>query len=339
MRKKLFKIPLYLIALAFITEIVLRLIIPPVDYLIPVRMKSSNLLVAIPPNVGGHDDWGFRNRKIPDKVDIVTIGDNITYGVTVPRYSNWPSQLSEITGQTVYNLSMGGWAAPQYLCVLEKYALNLKPKAVVFSIYLANDIFEAYRNRGISCDVNTIDNGALKDQPLYPSSSLKEKFIRFLKENCLLFSFGLTQALKSKGLIVKSNSKENSNPLFSKNTLKWVSVSTPEVKEGLDITLDFLKKAGVICQREKILCMAALVPSKESVYHGELTDLPEIMEKENYLRKSLINGGKETSVFVLDLLSAFQQGLNKQVLYNVDQVRPNKAGMQIIAKKISEVLE
>ncbi len=339
MLKKLIKIPLYLIALGIISEIVLRLIIPPVDYLTPVRMKSSNLLVAIPPNVGGHDDWGFRNREIPPKVDIVAIGDNITYGVTVPRYSSWPHQLGEQTGQSVYNLSMGGWAAPQYLCVLEKYALSLKPKAVVFSIYLGNDIYEAYRNKGISCKVNSLDNGALKNQPLYPPSGMKEKIIRTLNENCLLFKFGLAQLSKLKKSMVKSNSKENLNPLFSKNTLKWVSVSNPEVKEGLDITLDFLKKAGVICQREKILCMAALVPSKESVYHGELSDLPEIMEKENYLRKSLINGGKETSVYVLDLLPAFQQGLNKQTLYRVDQVRPNSAGMEIIAKKISEVLE
>ena len=61
--------------------------------------------------MGPHDILGFRNRRIPNVADIITIGDSQTYGNNVPPEQNWPGQLQASLGcksPVMYNMSVGG---------------------------------------------------------------------------------------------------------------------------------------------------------------------------------------------------------------------------------------
>ena len=56
--------------------------IPPISFIL--RWFTDDVLGAVPsPSaMAGFDRWGFRNRKVPETVDIVAVGDSHTYGNT-----------------------------------------------------------------------------------------------------------------------------------------------------------------------------------------------------------------------------------------------------------------
>ena len=95
---------------------------------------------------GPNDILGFRNWSVPNHAEIVTIGDSQTYGNNAPLELNWPSRMGFHLGlepDQVYNMSVGGWNAPQYLEIFPK-ALIFKPKVIIVAFYTGNDAFGSF---------------------------------------------------------------------------------------------------------------------------------------------------------------------------------------------------
>lgn len=91
------------------------------------------------------DLLGFRNRAVPVVADVVTIGDSQTLGENATLDQDWPSALRARLGAkspVVYNMSMAGWGAVQYLYIFDK-ALRFRPRAVVVAYYTGNDPADA----------------------------------------------------------------------------------------------------------------------------------------------------------------------------------------------------
>jgi hypothetical protein len=95
-------------------EAVSRLFLNPVDFLVPKLAEDEILGRKVLPYSAGHDGWGFRNRSVPDSVDIVCIGDSQTYGVSAPAKFSWPETLGKLLNKSVYNLGLGGYNPLQY---------------------------------------------------------------------------------------------------------------------------------------------------------------------------------------------------------------------------------
>lgn len=106
------------------------------------------------PDFPGHDRLGFNNASVPRQVDLVAIGDSMTYGVLgspdldhrVPISSSltWPAFVADLSGLTTYNMGLGGWGPVEYLHVLDD-ALALNPQTIVLGFYLGNDLDDCYR--------------------------------------------------------------------------------------------------------------------------------------------------------------------------------------------------
>ncbi len=97
--------------------------------------------------LGPHDILGFRNDYVPRIAEVVVIGDSQSYGNNALLTENWPTQLQralKLSPGQVYNISAGGWSAPQYLYAFKK-ALYFQPNAVVIAIYTGNDAHESFR--------------------------------------------------------------------------------------------------------------------------------------------------------------------------------------------------
>jgi hypothetical protein len=63
------------ISLSFImAEGICRIVLDPVDYLKPYKVRDPILGHKLKPNSGGHDAWGYRNKFVPSTADIVTLG-------------------------------------------------------------------------------------------------------------------------------------------------------------------------------------------------------------------------------------------------------------------------
>ncbi len=108
------------------------------------RVRARPFLQSIP-GAGPHDVLGFRNAAVPVVADIVTIGDSMTYGNNAVMEENWPAwMLATLQREdvNVYNMSTGGWAAVQYLDMLE-YAASFRPYLVVVAFYTGNDPLES----------------------------------------------------------------------------------------------------------------------------------------------------------------------------------------------------
>lgn len=96
---------------------------------------------------GPHDVLGFRNRSVPNRADVVTIGDSQTYGSSVRLEATWPQRIARRLRDTdvkVYNMSMGGWGAVQYLDMFGKSGV-FEPRVAVVAFYSGNDAHESFR--------------------------------------------------------------------------------------------------------------------------------------------------------------------------------------------------
>ena len=91
------------------------------------------------------DAWGFRNTEPwPERVDIVTVGDSLTYSLTVKDAQAWPMRLERaLAPRRVVNLGLIGAAPQQYLRVYETFGAQLSPKVLLVGLFLGNDLTDA----------------------------------------------------------------------------------------------------------------------------------------------------------------------------------------------------
>jgi lysophospholipase L1-like esterase len=91
-----------------------------------------------------HDEYGFRNPRVPGDVDIVALGDSQTYGTGVAAEHAWPRQLESLSGRSVYSMACGGYG-PGHSLLLWAEAVAKKPEIVVEALYSGNDFYDAFR--------------------------------------------------------------------------------------------------------------------------------------------------------------------------------------------------
>ncbi|MEZ4547723.1 MAG: hypothetical protein R3B51_08385 [Thermodesulfobacteriota bacterium] len=82
------------------------------------------LRYKIEPHSAGHDSLGYRNKYVPERADIVTLGDSQTYGESSPAKYSWPSILGSLTGKETYNMGVSGYGPAEYFIFSGTVRLN-----------------------------------------------------------------------------------------------------------------------------------------------------------------------------------------------------------------------
>jgi hypothetical protein len=123
---------------------------PRVDYLLTppwrrIAVDDPALRVRGSAFAPGHDTRGFRNLAVPSEVDVVAVGDSMTYGYAAAAEDSWPRQLERQAGWSVYNMSFGGYCPWQY-ALLAREGLALDPAWVVVGLFIGNEFSETYRD-------------------------------------------------------------------------------------------------------------------------------------------------------------------------------------------------
>lgn len=85
------------------------------------------------------DAFGFRNRELRRRYDIVAVGDSFTEGSHVDDTQTWPALLGDRLSTSVYNLGASGTDPQRYVSHFEALGLPLAPRIAVFMIYEGND--------------------------------------------------------------------------------------------------------------------------------------------------------------------------------------------------------
>jgi hypothetical protein len=280
-------------------EAAVRVAVDSDDYLNPYLTMHPQFRTMIAPNSAGHDRWGFRNASNPQRPDVVTIGDSFAYGYLAPKASNWPSVVGRQTGLALYNVSMGGWGPSQYSCAMKVYAATLKPKFVVISLYLGNDIGQA-ATESYPCDEldpERISGGSEAFE--LPDDGPLRGFRTWLSHNSALYQLMKT-ALNGNRWFATLSLVGYPNVILDSSTGATVAVrklpqdSAAESKcdlghgatahqrfdwdacdaqfeKGTAIAIERLTAIQSVCERIGASCLTVLIPSKESLYYPLLS--------------------------------------------------------------------
>ena len=367
MKKTLLNVSVLLVAIILsiaAAEGLIRLFVDPIDFLKPEIVKDEVLGYRITANSAGHDAWGFRNKKVPAKADIVTIGDSQTYGDGAPFENSWPRQLQRISGQTVYNLSLGGYGPPQYLHLLKEKATKLKPSHLILGLYCGNDFlnscemvygYEYWRNY-IGKEVSFEPLSYLTADIVSSETIFLGSFRYWISHQSMLYRLGSLIAVQITRRAKREEFKNypEFNQLYSdshirtgfksQTRLEQINYEDSNIQKGYDITLTLLDEMKAVCEQNGIVLTALLIPTKELVYEEYIMDregvealevVKKIIEYEYLWRGRIIPYLDEKGIAVVDPLNDLREVLKKERVYHeiVDD-HPNARGYRVIAESI-----
>jgi hypothetical protein len=334
-------------------EILSRLTLEKIDYLKPDIIEHPVLVRTIAPRSGGHDDWGFRNNKVPTMVDIVAIGDSQTYGVDATAHDSWPSWLSRISGKSVYNMGLGGYGPLEYRFLLNEYAIKLTPKHVLFGLYFGNDLWNAYES---SIGVN---ERITRDRPKKDAKFLSH-FRNFLSKNSVLYQVVKNQAdtffhwlrVRKQTRLGSDNvfmvhSKLGETVLEPRRRIQVLDQAKPEIRIGLSETLKTLSSIKDDCASLHTDCTVVLIPTKESVYWPLVKDhldearyeiTSRLVESEKMAHDKIVDFLKNNAIKFVDCLEAMRSAAIEAPLYPAVGGHPNADGYEVIARQVWKTL-
>ena len=282
----------FLVALA-LAEACLRLFVEPVDFLTPRLVGDPVLLHRLEPGSGSHDAWGFRNAEVPERAEIVAIGDSQTYGHSARASGSWPAWMERLSGRRVYNLSLGGYGPLQYRELLERHGLGLQPDWVVVGFYLGNDLAGAFRaayvtehwaflrdeSRQAEFDAAAARFTDLKTPPVAihadPGFSLRA-WLRghsvLYRGASLVFGDTLRAALQSRGdgenrvAAIEDPDGALLTTLDPVYRLRAMELEDARIQEGLRLSLDAIAHMARSAREAGSRLLVLIIPTKEAVY-------------------------------------------------------------------------
>ena len=105
---------------------------------VPQVVPDDRLGYRLNPHFPGHDSNGWRNSSLPERADIVVIGDSHVYG------SAWPQRVGARLHHTVYQMGANGYGPAQYALLIDQ-ALAVQPKIIIATYDYSDDIYDSYQ--------------------------------------------------------------------------------------------------------------------------------------------------------------------------------------------------
>ena len=296
------------IAALLIAEGVTRVFIDPVDYLWRHLSYDPVLRYKIEPHSAGHDSRGYRNKYVPERADIVTLGDSQTYGESTPATYSWPSMLGSLTGKETYNMGISGYGPAEYFYLLGNGALEFKPDVVVVGFYLGNDLADTYtavytvehwhylrKPPGVGHGYGGDDEARADDTPPAEEPTPVKKPLAYelkrrvygaagwFAENSVLYrvvtASYLGDRMRQKMMLDRG---EKITMLEAREygihtgftpvrRLEALDMDKENIREGLALALGFLGHMNRLAEENGIRFLVVILPTKESVF-GEFIE-------------------------------------------------------------------
>lgn len=349
-----------------------RLLFDPLDYLQPEIVQDDTLGHRIEPGSAGHDAWGYRNPAVPERVEIVAIGDSQTYGVAASADASWPAWLDRIRSEDVYNLALGGYGPVQYGHLLERHALELEPSTVIVGVYFGNDFLDAWYMAyahepwvGLR-QPELIGSFAAEVEAMRRRKQVREQRLwgrvrAWFAKNSVVYrklDFSpIGQWLHTAPRIVAQDGdpdhvwQEVNGTIVEfrpQQRLSAVDLDDPKIREGLRITELMLARMHARCVETGIRFVTTLIPTKERVFGDFLARNPdaavrEVVEEqlahEDRARAALLSFLVERGIEVVDLLPALRAVAGEARIYPLHtEGHPNLHGYRLIAETLSSHL-
>lgn len=355
-------IPLFVLLL--VVEVVLR-VIGVRGYSLPVLVPDEALGYVHSSSEPGIDGWGFRNEKVPERADVVCIGDSQTYGFFLLDHETWPSYLAEGSGPSTYNMSAGGYGPLQYLA-LTKRALTLEPRAIVVCFYLGNDIADAWRwasldhwKRLRSSSVSYPGAQAVPGRE--PAPNLGMAIIDKVSACSRLVGWAqhvVSSYLKNRNLLQEAREQEGGDPgsdeagIATRFTPRYrtqtLDRSRENIGDGLRITGQCMGEMAELCRARDVQLFALVLSTKEFYYHeldrerGRPTPpaLQKLARVEAQVRSALADQAASAKVALLDprdvFVACLEQG--RALWPATSDGHINADGCRVLAEFVADAL-
>ena len=354
-------------------ELVVRIVVNPGDFLPATIISDPALGHRIKAHATGHDALGFRNALVPDQVDVIAIGDSMTYGFGVTREDSWPSQLANLLGKPVYNMALGGYGPLQYLHLAEHEAAKLRPKLLLVGFFFGNDLIEAYRmaydnshwhswRQAGAADAGNLEYLVVEQaQPKKRFGVLRD----WLYQNSVLYSMVRANVLVR---FAYWEQERIAKQVDQNDQMAWSDPDVPAVKtifgprlrlstmdqqlrsakEGLRITKKAFSQMMKQTGSEGAQMMVVLIPTKERVYCDIVartsTSFPEsfarLCEVEKQIKEDLIGFLMAERIPHVDVGHAMEAMVPKHVRMFPEETdgHPQAVGQNVIARTIFDAI-
>jgi hypothetical protein len=287
----------------------LSTLLAPPHRAVPSWLPDELLKERPNPEFHQHDSWGYRNPLVPERADIVVLGDSQSYGAGVAPAEAWPQQLVSRSGLTVYSVAFGGFGPVQHLLLFEQ-GLSLQPALVIEAFYSGNDLMDCYAaiyGRGLypelrSTDAERVKRIALAEQndpwldeidgatpdaddpttrvPLAWSraADLVRALARELgRRREASWSTVREEALESRGRQLVFEQGERRTILTPERRLRALDMLDPRIGEGHRLALRSIRLMRERAAEADSQFIVMMIPTKELVF-SELLDEKQLRE-------------------------------------------------------------
>jgi hypothetical protein len=348
----------------FALEFVARAVVDPLDYLLPNLVEDDFLFYRVEGHTGSHDAWGYRNTQVPESADIVCIGDSMTYGISALARDSWPRALATMSGETVYNMSVGGYGPIQYLYLMENKAIKLHPKTVIVGLYLGNDLIDVYNE--VRFNKNWSAYGKLDGsdtKPVLAYQPRPDKFLGGVRDwlarhsvfygllsTTPLFDFFRERELRNGSAAADRNAimayrDVKHNVVFMEGTS--LDLNDPRISAAMGITNKVLLDMRSVAEKNSFRLIVALIPTKQRVY-AKLLDragygdkyprLADAVRQEDTVRDMISGFLHQNNIEAINLLPALEADAEERDPYPHTDMHPTKEGYRVIADTINHYL-
>ncbi len=285
-------------------------------------------VVMVPENAEHNapfDLLGFRNRAVPPVADVVTIGDSQTVGLHTPIDGNWPNRLQAELADgniSVYNMSVGGWGAVQYLYMFEK-AMVFRPRLIIVAFYTGNDA-----NDSLHIAYHFDRWKSLRSQEAMPERAPSAWPPKPEDVWTVAFADGVQTGFTAKTRLAVNNR------------------AYPGTLEGYRIMAEAARRMDAMAAENGVEVLYTIIPTKELAFAAKIRaeglKVPDDYlalirnEAENLNQLSATLKGLSHGHYV-DVVSAMQRAaLGPEPLYPTNSDgHPSKRGYQVIAKVLA----
>ncbi|HKQ33250.1 MAG TPA: hypothetical protein VJV40_08595, partial [Thermodesulfobacteriota bacterium] len=254
------------------------------------QVYDEKLGRRIDPSLEDIDDNGFRNPSIPERADIVTLGDSHTYGVNVKSENAWPYQLGRMSGMSVYNLGVGGYGPLQYYYLMDT-ALSFKPRHIILGLYPANDMSDVCKMIDESeywrdwAAKRGYDAGVCKGSESFfgrVNRTLSDLHVYWMVASAVKRvneSTNFGDAIE----VTEGDNKTIMKYATIRSHMKKTDISRQKISLGLAVTEDVLREMKSKADAEGVEFGVVLIPSKEIAFYDYLKangyEIPDDYEK------------------------------------------------------------
>jgi lysophospholipase L1-like esterase len=281
---------------------------------------------------GNRDPWGFRNHwPWPDQVDIMAVGDSLTYSQMVDDDQAWTTLLAQGLPQSrVLNLGLIGAAPQQYLRLYETFGIERAPKVLLVGLFLGNDLWGArqFDHWWKAGGAGSFPEFGKRDPRPGVGGWLRRHVTRF-------YVFALAQDVRESyqsGRLLSGKTIELASgdrlQLVPSLLARAATYTRPERSE-FTLVLDTIAQIQARAQAHHTHTLVLFFPSKEEVY------LPVLGEEAADLAAPFIPELRQRGITYLDLGPAFRKraAAGETLFFEVDG-HPNARGYALIAETV-----